>query len=203
MPDWDEDSPELRDNLRRVIHQIRNDAESRAPLNLDTLRIWHRETMKGLKPPNRAWVGRLRGEAGLEQVQVQVGKFPGVSASEVADETKAFERRLSRIIQRLDEAIATEADLNADQLDSVLQVCAWTHAEWVRIHPFANGNGRTARLLANAIALRYGLPPFVCLRPRPNHGYPNAAEAAMRGDFKPLALAFRSMLDACLSDEIR
>ena len=69
------------------------------------------------------------------------------------------------------------------------------------MHPFANGNGRTARLLANAIALRYGLPPFVRLRPRPGLGYPAAAEASMRGDYQPLATVFGRMLDACLSQE--
>ena len=45
------------------------------------------------------------------------------------------------------------------------------HAEWVRIHPFANGNGRTARLWANYLLVRYGLIPVVRLRPRPEGGY--------------------------------
>jgi Fic family protein len=100
---------------------------------------------------------------------------------------------------RLDTAIAPNTNLTADQLNAVLDVCAWAHSEWVRIHPFTNGNGRIARLLANAIALRYGLPPFVRLRPRPNHGYNHAAEASMRGDHQPLAIAFRRMLNALLS----
>ena len=69
-------------------------------------------------------------------------------------------------------------------------------------HPsFANGNGRTARLLANTIVLRYGLPPFIRLRPRPNHGYNDAAEISMRGDYRSLILAFRLMLNAALSSK--
>ena len=69
--------------------------------------------------------------------------------------------------------------LTPDQLDAVLDLCAWAHAEWVRIHPFANGNGRAARLWANFIAVRYGLPPFVRLRPRPDGGYAEAGMKAM------------------------
>ncbi|MFP5232432.1 MAG: Fic family protein [Acidobacteriota bacterium] len=56
------------------------------------------------------------------------------------------------------------------------------HAEWIRIHPFANGNGRTARLWANLVAMRYGLPPSIRLRPRPNLGYREAPARAMHGD---------------------
>lgn len=36
-----------------------------------------------------------------------------------------------------------KADLNP------IELAAWTHAEFVRIHPFEDGNGRTARLIMN------------------------------------------------------
>jgi cell filamentation protein len=34
------------------------------------------------------------------------------------------------------------------------------HAEFLFIHPFREGNGRTARLFANLIALKHGFEPF-------------------------------------------
>ena len=37
----------------------------------------------------------------------------------------------------------------------------------MRIHPYANGNGRVARIWANWVAMRFGLPPFVRIKPRP------------------------------------
>lgn len=46
--------------------------------------------------------------------------------------------------------------------------------------------------------LRYHLPPFVRLRPRPNFGYEAAAGEAMLGNRKPTTTAFRRMLDAFL-----
>jgi hypothetical protein len=64
--------------------------------------------------------------------------------------------------------LPTGQEPDADQLAAVIDLCARVHAEWVRIHPFANGNGRTAHLWANCILMRYGLPPFIRFRPRPN-----------------------------------
>lgn len=40
----------------------------------------------------------------------------------------------------------------------VVEVAAWTQHQIVAIHPFSNGNGRTARLFTNLILQSYGLP---------------------------------------------
>ena len=95
----------------------------------------------------------------------------------------------------MDAALPVRKKLNPDEAAAVLDLCAWAHAEWIRIHPFANGNGRTARLWANFLAMRYGFPPFVHLRPRPDDGYGDAGASAMQGDWKPTALVFRRLLD--------
>jgi cell filamentation protein len=42
--------------------------------------------------------------------------------------------------------------------EEVVTALAVIHAELVRIHPFREGNGRTARLLAILMALQAGLP---------------------------------------------
>lgn len=39
-----------------------------------------------------------------------------------------------------------------------IELAAWTHAEFVRIHPFIDGNGRTARLIMNYQLLSNGFP---------------------------------------------
>ena len=40
-----------------------------------------------------------------------------------------------------------------------LECAAWTHAEFVRIHPFVDGNGRTARMIINFEMMRQGFFP--------------------------------------------
>lgn len=193
MTDWDDDTGQLRDNLRRVLRDARRDAHRRSAPSVEDARGWHNDILQGLVPPRPDYVGRFRGEPGLEVCEVAVGDDPGVAAEEVADELKRFEEKLQATVAALDELITPDQDLSADDVAAVIDLCAWVHSEWVRIHPFANGNGRTARLWANIIAMRYGLPPFVRLRPRPDGGYAAAAGEAMAGRWKPTVRVFRDM----------
>ena len=48
----------------------------------------------------------------------------------------------------------------AARKSAALDVYLWCHASFVRIHPFFDGNGRIARLLANLPVLRGGHPPI-------------------------------------------
>ena len=200
MPDWDADSPQLRKNLAEVLDEI-----ARASLRLEvptveSARLWQTALLRKLKVPDSRYVGSFRGESGLEDLQVKVGSHFGVAASEVADALAEFEKKLQALISELDAQIPAGNEPDADQLAAVLDTCAWIHSEWVRIHPFANGNGRTARLWANSIAMRYGLPPFLRLRPRPNSGYAEAGAKAMQGDWIPTAVVFRRLLDEFLNE---
>jgi hypothetical protein len=200
MPDWDEDSPQLRRNLESLLRQIRDEGRQRSALGVESLRGWHAAAMEKLDVPDQSAVGRFRGESGLKSVEVRIGAHLGVASVDVAEALDKFDAILKSVVAQLDLSIPPGADLNADQLAALLAVCGWAHAEWVRIHPFANGNGRTARLLANALAMRYGLPPFVRLRPRPDGGYGDASEAAMRGEWHPTVAVFRRMLNFALAE---
>ncbi|MFD1403006.1 Fic family protein [Robinsoniella peoriensis] len=51
-------------------------------------------------------------------------------------------------------------DLNCKLKLNSIELAAWTHAEFVRIHPFLDGNGRTARLIMNYQLLRNGFLPI-------------------------------------------
>lgn len=201
MADWDADGPRLSNNLKAVLQTVRDQARRRIPVQLAHARGWHRVMMHGLHVPGPQYVGQFRGEAGLQRIGVRIGDAQGVHPDRVAAELLAFEHRLNIILKHLDAQIPAGSIPGPGLLDEVLAACAWAHAEWVRIHPFANGNGRTARIWANLIAMRYGLPPFVQLRPRPrDHGYAAAAAKAMKGDQKSTAVVFRAMLEAYLDD---
>jgi len=49
--------------------------------------------------------------------------------------------------------------------DEVISAAAYTHCELVRIHPFLDGNGRTARMCITYFARRYGLQSLTYSRP--------------------------------------
>lgn len=190
MGDWDADSPQLRTNLKGLIEHIRDAALRRDPVSVASVRDWHTSLMRGLDVPDPAMVGRFRGESGLEDCDVAVGGRLGVLARDVTRALAQFARRLEGGLRELDAAIPAESEPTADGVAAALTLCAWAHAEWVRIHPFANGNGRTARLIANSIAMRYGLPMLVPVRPRPGGEYGKAARAAMAGDWEPTEALF-------------
>lgn len=51
-----------------------------------------------------------------------------------------------------------------DRKQNVIKYAAEAHFKLVDIHPFVDGNGRTARLLMNLILMKYGFPPAVVLK---------------------------------------
>jgi fido (protein-threonine AMPylation protein) len=150
--------------------------------------------MQKLQVPNPQFVGAFRGEPNLENIQVHIGGRYGVAACDVPAALNHFNDVLQRAVRRLDEWIPTDVELGPDQLAAIVEVCAWAHSEWVRIHPFANGNGRTARLWVNCLASRYGLPPFLRLRPRPEGRYALACARAMLADRAPTVALFHELL---------
>jgi Fic family protein len=74
------------------------------------------------------------------------------------------------------------------------------HFRLVAIHPFGDGNGRTARLLMNLLLLRAGYPP-VAVRPEDRKTYLDALEqASVRDDLKPFRTFMHRRLDATLEE---
>jgi fido (protein-threonine AMPylation protein) len=199
VPDWDADSPELRQHLTRLLEEIADRADEREKPTIELAREWQRRFMQGLAAEAR-YVGAFRGEPGLEKTGVKIGRYRGTPAARVAGELQRFEEILQAAVAQLDRVLPVGRNLNVDEYGAVIDLCAWAHAEWVRIHPFANGNGRSARLWANFLAIRYGLPPFIRLRPRPDDGYEEAGAKAMQGEWEPTALAFRRMLKRFLEE---
>jgi fido (protein-threonine AMPylation protein) len=162
---------------------------------------WHRQIYQGVSLPVPYYAGEFRDSDSrfpeLFGYEVIVGRQPGVESRLVPRELSRFETALQRAVTVLDSVIPVDGrPADAAQLRSVLTLCAYAHGEWVRIHPFANGNGRTARVWANWCALRYGVPPFVRLKPRPEGNlYATASALSMRGDHEPMIAVLADMLD--------
>lgn len=68
-----------------------------------------------------------------------------------------------------------------------IELAAWTHAEFVRIHPFVDGNGRTARMLMNYQLMLAGFLP-VSVAKEQRIEYYDALEAyAVHGELASFA----------------
>jgi Fic family protein len=78
-------------------------------------------------------------------------------------------------------------DMNTDD-DDVLSLLAKTHADFEKIHPFSDGNGRTGRLLLLAMALRANLTPPIVVKERKYAYYKYLEIAQTKQDYVPLEL---------------
>jgi Fic family protein len=77
------------------------------------------------------------------------------------------------------------------------------HFRLVAIHPFADGNGRTARLLMNLLLIRAGYPP-VAVRPEDRKAYLDALEkASTRNEMDAFLILMLERLDATLEEYLR
>jgi fido (protein-threonine AMPylation protein) len=164
---------------------------------------WHRRIFAGVAPVD-AYAGNIRDSdpalPDLIGYEVRVGNRPGLPSADVPQALGGFEQAVQQATAVLDAAIPPgEAPSDPAQIEAFLTLCGQAHGEWIRIHPFANGNGRTARLWTRWIALRYGLPPFVRLMPRPYGDlYAGASAKSMDGDHQAITRLFHTMLDIAL-----
>ncbi len=60
--------------------------------------------------------------------------------------------------------------------ESPIEYAVWTHTEFVKIHPFVDGNGRTSRLIMNYQLMEKGLLP-ISIKKESRLEYFNALEA--------------------------
>lgn len=87
-------------------------------------------------------------------------KIDFVPHEQVADE-------MTKLINFLDNHLLEK---NKVALFHPIEIAAKFHLDYVTIHPFYDGNGRTARLLTNVILDKYGYPPII-VGPDEKHEY--------------------------------
>lgn len=82
---------------------------------------------------------------------------------------------------------------------------AVVHAELILIHPFREGNGRCARLLATLMGLQAGLPVlnFGGIRGEEKKRYIGAVHAAAGRDYAPMSAVFRRVIARTLRGQKR
>lgn len=206
---WNDDPPghqaRILGNAAETLRSMAERADQRRPPTTVLALRWHEQIYDGVPLPVPYYAGQVRNSdprfPELYGYEVAVCPFPGVPSQLVPQELVRLERRAQAAVAGVDRSINVgEQPGTPSALYSVLVLCSLLHGEWVRIHPFANGNGRTARLWGNWAALRYGLPAFVAVKPRPEgSAYALAAMASMQGDHLPMVAALDQMLRAHLA----
>lgn len=85
---------------------------------------------------------------------------------------------------------------NFKSRERVIKALAEVHAELVLIHPFREGNGRTARILATLMALQADMPRlnFSSITGRKKREYIAAIHAGLGKNYRPMEKVFDLIL---------
>ena len=104
------------------------------------------------------------------------------------------------IIEIFDRDVLSKSPVIADDDTTVVAFAAEVMGEFIAIHPFREGNGRTAFILGNAILMQNDLLPLdVYDRQRDQERYFAACEAArVNKDYVPMASLIREWEDAAM-----
>ena len=168
----------LRDHLEAVDHYqalqwMRQIAATAAPLGEDTVRELHRRVVARSQPEIAGLYSELpRRIAGSPVIFPNPAKIP----------------QLMREFG---------GPLTAAPLDPETAIAA--HFRLTAIHPFGDGNGRTARLLMNLLLIRGGYPP-IAVRPEDRKAYLDTLErGSLAEHLSPFQLLMHERLDATLA----
>lgn len=193
---WDDDDPadggRIRANVASLLAELIAQAPQRALPSIADVQRWHAACYAGCRLPVAGYAGHFRGDPAVPELvgyEVGVGaRLPdgwpskvGVFSSEVGAAALRLLAQIEAGVARLDAILPPGSrPSEAAQLRAVATLAAVIHGGWIRIHPYANGNGRTARLWAAWVALRYGVPVFLAVKPRPGDtAYALASVASM------------------------
>lgn len=152
----------------------------------------HRFTAADIREFHGLWLGRIYEWAGqYREVNVSKDDFPFAAATRIPALMEGFERDLLR---RYTPCIFKERA-------EVVRALAETHAELVLIHPFREGNGRIARMLATLMALQAGLPllDFSLIAEEQKKKYFAAVQAGLDKNYQPMETLFAAIIERSLA----
>lgn len=163
---------------------------------IDETRVDQRFTAADICRMHKLWLGHIYPWAGeYRQVNMGKGDFMFAAANQVPRLMQEFERGPLR------EFTPCQFEGTAVQANALGVV----HAELILIHPFREGNGRCARLLATLMGLQAGLPAldFGGIRGAGKQRYVAAIQAAMGRNYAPITAVFRAVIDRTLRSQAR
>lgn len=143
-----------------------------------------------LKVHNR-WLGTLYEWAGTyRQVLMSKGNFMFAAPAHIPQLMDDFQREL---LQKYTPCIF-------DSRQDIITALAIVHTELILIHPFREGNGRLARLLATLMALQAGLPPldFSGFEQERQEEYFSAVRYGLDRNYKPMEKVFTDVITRSL-----
>ena len=151
----------------------------------------HRFTAADICRIHAIWLGRVYSWAGhYRQVNVKKGTFSFAAAAQIP-----------KLMVELEEGpLKQYTPCCPAGTENLAAALAEVHVELVLIHPFREGNGRVARILAVLMGLQAGLPAlyFDKLSGRTRQEYFVAVRAGLDREYEPTAKLFTAVIERTL-----
>lgn len=174
--------------LRRAMDRFEAQAQVRAlEVLLGEYGAEHRFSAADIRHLHRTWLGEIYEWAGeYRQVNLSKGDLPFAAAVQVPRLMEILERGVLR-------PNTPCRGMDAEQLASALAV---VHVELILIHPFRDGNGRAARMLAILMAAQAGVAPldFSSMTERARASYFAAVRSGLDRDYDAMTRVFAGVL---------
>ena len=151
----------------------------------------HRCTAADVCRIHQVWLGQIYSWAGrYRQVNVKKDEFPFAAAAQIPKLMADFEEGPLR----------RHTPCRPTSIDRLAEALAEVHVELVLIHPFREGNGRTARILAVLMGLQAGLPAlmFDKLSGRKRRRYFAAVQEGLDRNYDPMTTLFTAVIERTL-----
>lgn len=171
----------------RASRFVRKYAKSNNPIGVDVICSIHVEIFK------EAWP-EIAGAWRIEDVKItdshhlpphflEIPQLMRILNEEFTEKTSNLGSIKGFVFER---SVPIDSDLQA--IENIINVAAWIHHQITHIHPFRDGNGRTARLVANLVLERFGLVGISIKIERENKNEYRKALSQIdgHGDFEPL-----------------
>lgn len=174
-------------SAREMAHRESESLLAATQRMIDETQLEQRFSADDIRHMHRVWLGEIYPWAG-EYRHVNMGKenFMFAAATQVPRLMQEFERG----------PLHEYTPCRFETGDAQARALAVVHAELILIHPFRDGNGRCARLLAMLMGLQAGLPAldFSGIRGERQRQYIAAVHAAVGRDYAPMTEVFRSVI---------
>ncbi len=153
----------------------------------------HRFTASDICNIHKVWLGDIYEWAGkYRRVNVSKGDFTFADATQIPKLMRDFEQEALKKFTPC---------CKFKTLEQASRAIAIAHVELVLIHPFREGNGRAARMLADLMAAQADYPPldYSALEKKDRSNYIAAIHAGLDREYEPMTRLFSALIEKAAS----